>query len=100
MRDGHPKISDHNHIDQYQASKKLKPESGGSTETLPTEESQKLEAHLQTHTYLYVNDILACVEVTFGVFYTAYDLRNWLQTHSFSYKKPAMVPGKAKKEQQ
>ena len=38
-----------NHIDEYQTSKKLKPESGGSTEKLSANQSQKLEAHLQTH---------------------------------------------------
>ena len=89
-----------NHIDEYKASKKLKPESGGSTEKLSADQSQKLEVHLQMHTYLYVKDIVAYVEVTFGVFYTARGMRNWLQRHCFSYKKPAVVPGKANKEQQ
>jgi hypothetical protein len=27
-------------------------------------------------------------------------MRSWLQRHGFSYKKPAIVPGKANKEQQ
>ncbi len=27
-------------------------------------------------------------------------LKNWLQRYGFSYKKPAIVPGKANKEQQ
>jgi transposase len=89
-----------NHVDEYQTSKKLKPESGGSAEKLSADQSQKLEAHLQTHTYLYVKDIVAYVGVTFGVFYTVPGLRNWLQRHSFSYKKPAVVPGKANKERQ
>lgn len=89
-----------NHIDEYKASKKLKPESGGSVEKLSADQSQKLEAHLQTYTYLYVKDIVAYVEVTFGVCYTVHGLRSWLQRHSFSYKKPAVVPGKANKEQQ
>lgn len=89
-----------NHIDEYNASKKLKPESGGSVEKLSADQSQKLEVHLQTHTYLYVKDIVAYIEVTFGVFYTVHGLRSWLQRHSFSYKKPAVVPGKANKEQQ
>jgi transposase len=89
-----------NHIDEYKASKKLKPESGGSVEKLSANQSQKLEAHLQTYTYLYVKDIVAYVEVTFGVFYTVHGMRSWLQRHRFSYKKPAVVPGKANKEQQ
>lgn len=89
-----------NHIDEYKVSKKLKPESGGSVEKLSADQSQKLEAHLQTYTYLYVKDIVAYVEITFGVFYTVHGMRSWLQRHCFSYKKPAVVPGKANKEQQ
>lgn len=89
-----------NHIDDYQTSKKLKPESGGSAEKLSADQSQKLEVHLQIHTYLYVKDIGAYVEAAFGVCYTTHGLRSWLQRHSFSYKKPAVVPGKANKEQQ
>lgn len=89
-----------NHIDEYKACKKLKPESGGSTEKLSEDQSQRLEAHLQTYTYLYVKDIVAYVEVTFGILYTVHGMRHWLQRHGFSYKKPAIVPGKANKEQQ
>ena len=36
----------------------------------------------------------------FGVIYTVPGLRNWLHRHGFTYKKPAIVPGKANKEQQ
>lgn len=89
-----------NHIDEYKASKKLKPESGGSTEKLSTSQSEKLETHLYSYTYLYVKDIVAYVEITFGVFYTVHGMRSWLKRHSFSYKKPAIVPGKANKEAQ
>ena len=89
-----------NHIDEYKTAKKLKPESGGSAEKLSEDQSQRLEAHLQTYTYLYVKDIVAYVEVTFGVLYTVHGMRNWLRRHGFSYKKPAIVPGKANKEQQ
>ena len=89
-----------NHIDEYKTSKKLKPESGGSTEKLSVSQSEKLEAHLLAHTYLYVKDIVAYIEVSFGVLYTVHGMRSWLQRHCFSYKKPAIVPGKANKEQQ
>lgn len=40
------------------------------------------------------------MQMTFGVTYTVHGLRNWLQRHGFSYKKPAIVPGKANKERQ
>jgi transposase len=89
-----------NHVDEYKASNKLKPESGGSEEKLSKEQSQKLEVHLQEHTYLYIKDIIAYVQTSFGVAYTVPGLRSWLQRHGFSYKKPAVVPGKANKEQQ
>jgi transposase len=89
-----------NHIDDYRASAKLNPESGGSEEKLSKEQSEKLESHLQEHTYLYIKDITAYVQATFGVTYTVPGLRSWLQRHGFSYKKPAVVPGKANKQQQ
>ncbi len=40
------------------------------------------------------------MQETFHVVYTVPGMRNWLQRHGFSYKKPALVPGKANKEQQ
>lgn len=89
-----------NHVEDYKASSKLKPESGGSEEKLSKEQSQQLEAHLQEHTYLYVKDITAYLQTSFGVTYTVPGLRTWLQRHGFSYKKPAIVPGKADKEKQ
>jgi len=42
------------HIDDYKASKKLVPESGGSEEKFSKEQSAQLESHLREHTYLYV----------------------------------------------
>ncbi len=47
------------HIDEYKVSKKLCPQSGGSTEKLSIDQSKQLENHLQTYTYLYVKDIVA-----------------------------------------
>jgi len=89
-----------NHIEDYKASRKLKPENGGSSEKLSEDQSRQLEYHLENHTYLYVKDIVAYVEIVFGVFYTVPGMRNWLKRHSFSYKKPSIVPGKADEEQQ
>jgi len=88
------------HIEDYQTSKKLRPESGGSQEKLSEKKSQLLETHLQEHTYLYVKDIVVYVEAVFRVKYTIHGMRNWLQKHGFSYKKPAVVPGKANEKQQ
>lgn len=89
-----------NHLDEYNAFHKLKPTNGGSEEKLSKEQSEKLEAHLRKHTYLYVKDIIAYVASTFGIAYTVPGMRSWLSRHKFSYKKPALVPGKANKERQ
>jgi transposase len=89
-----------NHIEDYQSSKKLRNNSGGSQEKLSAKQAEELETHVANHTYLYVKDIVAYVEVIFKIKYTVHGMRNWLQKHGFSYKKPAIVPGKANKEQQ
>lgn len=88
------------HINAYKESKKLKPESGGSLEKLSVEQSGQLEEHLRYHTYLYVKDIIAYVQISWGIKYSVPGMRNWLQRHGFSYKKPALVPGKANEQQQ
>lgn len=88
------------HIIEYKASKKLKPENGGSVEKLSVEQSNQLGKHLQCHTYLYVKDIIAYVQSTWSVTYSVPGMRNWLQRHGFSYKKPSLVPGKANEQQQ
>lgn len=88
------------HLADYAISRKLKPMNGGSEEKLSKEQSEELEVHLRKHTYLYVKDIIAYVASTFGVFYTVPGMRSWLGRHKFSYKKTALVPGKADKERQ
>jgi transposase len=88
------------HIAEYKESQKLKPESGGSSEKMSVEQAKLLEQHLLVHTYLYVKDIVAYVRAAFEIEYTAHGLRKWLRRHGFSYKKPAIVPGKANREQQ
>lgn len=89
-----------NHIDDYQASNKLKPENGGSASKLNSQQTQALIVHLQQHTYLYVKDIVAYVLSTFEIKYTIAGMHSWLKMHSFSYKKPAVVPGKTNREAQ
>jgi transposase len=72
-------------------------------EALPkssSEQSDQLKKHLQSHTYLYVKDIIAYVQSAWSVAYSVPGMRNWLQRYGFSYKKPAIVPGKANEQQQ
>lgn len=78
----------------------MKPENGGSVQKLSSEHSDQLVKHLQSHTYLYVKDIIAYVQSTWSVTYSVPGMRNWLQRYGFSYKKPALVPGKANEQQQ
>ena len=68
-----------NHIQEYKNSKKLKPENGGSTEKLSDEQSESLEKHLETYTYMYVKDIVAYVKATWGISYTIHGMRSWLK---------------------
>lgn len=89
-----------NHISEYQIENKLVPEGGGSSEKLTESQSKMLEAHLQEHTYLYVKDIAAYIYSRWKIRYTISGLRNWLQRHNFSYRKPSLVPGKADSKQQ
>lgn len=88
------------HVNEYNNSQKLQPNGGGSMEKLSIEQSLQMEAHLQKHTYLYVKDIVAYVKSTLQVTYTVAGMRHWLRRHGFSYKKPALVPGKANKKEQ
>lgn len=88
------------HVLEYQSSRKLRPENGGSTEKLSIEQSHQLIEHLRSHTYLYTKDIVAYVQSMMKINYTVPGMHNWLKRHGFSYKKPAIVPGKANAEQQ
>lgn len=88
------------HIQEYKTAQKLKPENGGSAEKLSHDQSKLLEVHLSRYTYLYVKEIISYVSARWKISYTIHGMRNWLQRHGFSYKKPSLVPGKADKEKQ
>jgi len=83
------------HVQDYQASQKLEPENGGSISKLDNQQTIALLEHLQKHTYLYTKDIIAYTKAAFSVEYTVPGMTCWLKIHGFSYKKPAIVPGKA-----
>lgn len=88
------------HLKDYEATRKLKPENGGSESKLNSQQTGELIEHLEQHTYLYIKDIVAYVLASFGVNYTVAGMHSWLKTHNFSYKKPAIVPGKVNQEAQ
>lgn len=73
-----------NHVFEYQESKKLKPENGGSTPKLSWEQSQKFIEHLRGHIYLYVKEIIAYVQSTMNIIYTVPGMRDWLRRSKLS----------------
>lgn len=83
------------HLNDYQNSKKLKPENGGSQSYLNSFQTLELIKHLEDNTYLRAELICAYVEHTFGVHFTASGMTKWLQRNNFSYKKPKGTPAKA-----
>lgn len=86
------------HLQDYQESKKLKPENGGSAEKLSKNQSELLIQHLQTHTYLYAKDIAVYVKSMWNISYSVSGMTDWLNRNHFSHKKPSLVPGKASLE--
>jgi transposase len=88
------------HVLDYKSSQKLTVQNGGSNEKLSKEQSLALKRHLEEFTYLYVKDIKIYVEKAFAVEYSTPGLTQWLHRNGFSYKKPALIPGKANKFQQ
>jgi len=87
-------------LQDYLTSQKLNPENGGSISKLNVEQTRSLLEHLQNHTYLYTKDIIAYVKAAVGIVYTVPGMTSWLKMNGFSYKKPAVVPGKANREAQ
>lgn len=90
----------HDHLNDYRNSKKLKPENGGSQSFLSPEQTKSLIQHIESVTYLKVEDLCCYVKETYQVEFTVSGLTKWLHHHKFSYKKPKKVPAKANLEQQ
>ena len=88
------------HLKDYENSKKLSPENGGSKEKLSIEQSKQLINHLENQTYLYTKDIVEYVRATFKISYSISGMCFWLKRHNFRYKKPSIVPGKINKDLQ
>ena len=83
------------HLQEYAASKKVKPENGGSVSKLDVSQTAELIAHLEATTYMKVSDMCAHVLGTYGIAYTIQGMTSWLHAHDFSFKKPAARPAKA-----
>lgn len=88
------------HIHEYENSKKLKPENGGSESKLTADQTKSLIEHLTEYTYPTTKEIRAYVHKTYEVSYSQQGMHDWLSRHDFSYKKPKGVPSKACPEKQ
>jgi len=87
-------------VADYLREEKLAPENGGSEPRLGADDTTKLAAHLEAHTYLYVREIVAYVKTTFKIAYSVHGMTAWLHRNGFSYHCPAVVPAKADKAKQ
>ena len=76
------------HLNDYQNSKKLKPENGGSKSHLNPDQTAQLMSHLEANTYLKSEHVCAYVEQTFGVKFTVSGMTKWLTRNGFSTKNP------------
>ena len=88
------------HLQDWRAAEKLKPENGGSTGKLNATQTAALDQHLQATLYTQVSEICGYVAKTWQVFYTVSGMTKWLKTHQFSYKQPKAVPAKADADKQ
>jgi transposase len=84
----------------YEAGRKLSPQNGGSSSKLNEPQKQMLIEHIRETIYTKAKDIAAFVLEEFGVTYRVSGMTQWLKKNGFSYKKPAVVPGKADKQAQ
>ena len=72
----------------------------GGQSKLSSEQFQALDLHLQAHTYLSVDGIIAHIFRTHDITYTASGMTDLLHQLGFSYKKAKVIPGKADAENQ
>lgn len=88
------------HLEDFQASQKLKPENGGSVSLLTAQQTEELIQHLEDNTYVNVKDICQYVSTKYGEMYTVSGMTKWLHENKFSFKKPKKVPAKVNEEKQ
>jgi transposase len=72
----------------------------GSEPMLNCAEMKELTAHLEVHTYLTVETIVAYVKQMYDVHYSISGMRQLLHRLTFVYKKAKTIPGKANTELQ
>jgi transposase len=88
------------HLKDYVATGKLKPDNGGSDGFLSKEESAELAAHLEQHLYVKASEVVAYVHATYGIRYSVRGMTDWLKRHGFTFHQPCGIPAKADKTAQ
>ncbi|NDG05162.1 MAG: IS630 family transposase [Alphaproteobacteria bacterium] len=83
------------HLLDYAASGKLKPENGGSSGFLNEVQTAELLAHLDTHLYVKASEIVAHVHAVYGIRYSVRGMTDWIKSHGFSFHQPCGTPAKA-----
>lgn len=83
------------HLKDYAASGKLKPENGGSSGFLSKAQSAELLSHLDEHLYVKVSQICAYVHDQYKIRYSVRGMTDWLHRHDFTFHQPCGVPAKA-----
>lgn len=88
------------HLLDYAASDKLKPENGGSEGLLNEAQTAELLVHLDMHLYVKVSEICAHVHTQYRIRYSVRGMTDWLKRHDFTFHQPCGVPAKANAEAQ
>ena len=82
------------HVNEFHQGK-LTNKSGGSEGKLNDEQTEKLIAHLEIHTYHHVHQIIQYIKEEWKIDFSIPGMNKWLHRHQFSYKKPKGHPHKA-----
>ena len=88
------------HLNDYLYERNLYNNSGGSVSKLDETQTQELITHLEQNTYPSTNEIIAYIQLTYGISYSQQGMHDWLKKHKFSYKKPKGTPAKFNPDRQ
>jgi transposase len=88
------------HLLDYAASGKLKPDNGGSSGLLNEVQIAELLSHLDAHLYIKASEIAAYVHSKYGIRYSVRGMTDWLKRHDFTFHQPCGIPAKADAEAQ
>jgi transposase len=88
------------YLRDYESNGKIRSDYKGRKERLKDEHSRELADHIQDSCYRTSKEIAFYAYKKYRISFSDRGMRNWLERHNFSYKKPKKVPYKAQKELQ